>query len=63
VVEEKLRISMKTGKIENIETKDLLNTCKQVRPSTKEWFNTARNYALYANVSGIYDDILSYLKL
>lgn len=63
VVEEKLRASMKIGNIENIETKDMLNACKQVRPSTKEWFNTARNYALYANVSGIYDDILSYLKL
>ena len=63
VVEEKLRASMKTGNIETIETKDLLNACKNVRPSTKEWFNTARNYALYANVSGIYDDILSYLKL
>jgi len=63
VVEEKLRVSMKTGKIENITTKDLLNACKQVRPSTKEWFNTARNYALYSNTSGIYDDILAYLKL
>jgi transitional endoplasmic reticulum ATPase len=34
-----------------------------VRPSTKEWFNTARNYALYSNTSGIYDDIKNYLNL
>lgn len=63
VVEDKLRVSMKTGKVEPIATKDLLGTCKKVRPSTKEWFNTARNYALYSNVSGIYDDIKDYLKL
>lgn len=63
VVEDKLRASMKTGKVEPIATKDLLGTCKKVRPSTKEWFNTARNYALYSNVSGIYDDIKDYLKL
>lgn len=62
-VEEKLRRSMKSGKVEVIETSDLLAQCKKVRPSTKEWFNTAKNYALYANVSGLYDDIISYLKL
>ena len=63
VVEDKLRVSMKTGKVEQISTKDLLGTIKKVRPSTREWFNTARNYALYSNVSGIYDDIKTYLKL
>ena len=34
-----------------------------VRPSTSEWFATARNYALYANQGGAYDDVLEYLKL
>ena len=34
-----------------------------VKPTTKEWFATARNYALYANQGGVYDDILKYLKL
>ena len=63
VTEEKLRSAMQSGKIEKIQTKDLLSACKKIRPSTKEWFNTARNYALYSNTSGIYDDILRYLKL
>ena len=62
-IEEKLRQSMKTGKIEAISTKDLLKAAKKVRPSTKEWFNTAKNYALYSNSSGMYDDIVNYLKL
>jgi transitional endoplasmic reticulum ATPase len=34
-----------------------------LRPSTKEWFASARNYALYSNQGGTYDDILKYLKL
>jgi hypothetical protein len=29
----------------------------------RDWFDTARNYALYANQSGLYDDILAHLKL
>lgn len=62
-IEEKLRESFKTGIPEPIETKDLLKALKKVIPSTKEWFTTARNYALYSNESGLYDDILKYLNI
>jgi len=62
-IEEKLRIAMKSGKVEPIRTKEIIAQIKRVRPSTKDWFNTARNYALYSNNSGIYDDIVDYLKL
>jgi transitional endoplasmic reticulum ATPase len=41
----------------------LLGRLKQIKPSTSQWFASARNYALYANEGGIYDDILDYLKL
>ncbi|WP_295769129.1 AAA family ATPase [uncultured Mucilaginibacter sp.] len=61
--EEKLRQSMRSGKIEKITQADVVNAIKKVRPSTKEWFNTARNYALYSNTSGMYDDIKAYLNL
>ncbi|HEX2513327.1 MAG TPA: AAA family ATPase [Chloroflexota bacterium] len=44
-------------------TRDLQGALGTVRPSTKEWFATARNYALYANQGGAYDDVLAYLKL
>ncbi|MEJ7659965.1 MAG: hypothetical protein WKG07_10250 [Hymenobacter sp.] len=44
-----------------IEQSDLLDAAKLVKPSTKEWFATARNYALYSNEGGLYDDILVYL--
>ncbi len=62
-VERKLQQAIQSGKPTPITTKDLLTACKQVRPSTKEWFATARNHALYSNQGGVYDDILQYLKI
>lgn len=61
--EEKLTESMNKGAIQPITTKDLLKAVKQHRATTLEWFSSARNYALYANESGLYDDILKYLKI
>jgi transitional endoplasmic reticulum ATPase len=62
-VEEKLRAAMKTGKLAPLATRDLLDAAKKHRPTTRDWFESARNYALYANQSGLYDDILEYLKI
>lgn len=62
-IEGKLRESFDTGVPQPIQSKDLLTALKNVKPSTREWFTTARNYALYSNESGLYDDILAYLKL
>jgi transitional endoplasmic reticulum ATPase len=62
-IEEKLRESFEKGVPKPLQTKDLMASLKQVKPSTKEWFNTARNYAIYANDSGLYDEILEYLKI
>ena len=62
-VEEKLRESMSKGTVQVLTTKDLLAAAKQHRPTTSEWFASARNYALYSNESGLYDDILKYLKI
>ena len=62
-VEEKLRESFEKGVAQPIQNKDLQSALKKIKPSTKEWFNTARNYALYANDSGLYDEILDYLKI
>ncbi|OUJ73079.1 ATP-binding protein [Hymenobacter crusticola] len=62
-IEARLRESMKLGRPLPIEQNDLLNAAKQVRASTKEWFATAKNYALYSNEGGVYDDILVYLGI
>lgn len=60
-VERKLSEALKSGKPEPLTQKDLLQAARTVLPSTKEWFATAKNYALYANQAGLYDDILRYL--
>lgn len=62
-VEDKLTHSIETGELQPITTKDLLRAVKVHKPTTQEWFSSARNYALYANESGLYDDILKYLKI
>lgn len=62
-VEYKLEESLQKGSIEKITTKDLLRAAKEQKPTTGEWFSTAKNHALYANENGLYDDILTYLKL
>ncbi len=59
--ESKLEIALETGEIQPINTKDLVQAIKLHRPTTTDWFNTAKNYALYSNQSGMYDDILKYL--
>jgi len=62
-VEAKLREAMKAGVPKPLTTKDFLNAASAVKPSTREWFSTARNYALYSNQDGVYDDILKHLKI
>jgi SpoVK/Ycf46/Vps4 family AAA+-type ATPase len=62
-IESKLKQAMKTGKPTPLTTSDLAAAAAALKPTTKEWFSTARNHALYANQGGIYDDILKYLKL
>ncbi len=61
-IEEKLRDAMKTGIPEPMTTKDLVKAAGMHKATTREWFTTARNYALYANESGLYDEILKYTK-
>jgi SpoVK/Ycf46/Vps4 family AAA+-type ATPase len=62
-VEEKLRKAFAGGSIAPLATGDLLAAIKKHRPTTADWFSAARNYALYANADGLYDEILSYLDL
>ncbi|MCS3795555.1 AAA family ATPase [Niastella sp. OAS944] len=62
-IELKLESSFADGVPKPIETKDLLNAVKKHKASTQEWFTTAKNFAMFANDSGLYDDILSYLKI
>ena len=62
-VDRKLQEAIKTGRPSPITTADLLAVVKKTRPTTGEWFTTAKNHALYSNEGGMYDDILEHLKI
>ncbi len=62
-IEAKIQEAVKTGKMLPLKTKDLLNAAKRHKPTTKEWAAAARNYVLYANQGGEYDEVREYLGL
>jgi SpoVK/Ycf46/Vps4 family AAA+-type ATPase len=62
-IEQKLESSFSDGIPKPLETNDLINALRKHKPSTQEWFSTAKNFAMFANDSGIYDDILTYMKI
>lgn len=62
-IERKLEKAFIDGIPKPLNTKDISQAIKKLKPSTKEWFGSAKNYALYSNDGGLYDDILSYLKI
>lgn len=53
----------KGGEMVPITGINLIKAAKSLRPSSKKWFESAKNYALYANQDGLYDEILKYLKI
>lgn len=61
--EQALAEAMKRGSMVPMTGKSLIQAAKDVKPSTRKWFESAKNHALYANQSGFYDDVLVYLGL
>lgn len=62
-IEQKLETSFSDGIPKPLQTNDLMDALKKHKPSTQEWFSTAKNFAMFANDSGLYDDILTYMKI
>jgi AAA+ superfamily predicted ATPase len=60
--ENALEQSVQTGVVRPITAADFKEGLRQVRPSTRPWFETARNFVLFANESGAYDDLMAYMK-
>lgn len=60
-IEARLRDAVKSGRVKPLVEGDILAAVKKHRPTTREWFDTARNHALYANQGGLYDDVLNFL--
>lgn len=57
-----IKKSMETNAIIPLNTHYFMQALNDSKATTLEWLNTAKNYATYANESGIYDEILEYLK-
>jgi len=54
--------SVVTGRELPVNDALLLAALSDLRPSTRPWLETARNYAVYANEGGTYDDLLEHLQ-
>ncbi|MDG4828806.1 AAA family ATPase [Solwaraspora sp. WMMD1047] len=54
--------SIRTGEVRMIEQRDFDRAVREIRPSTRAWFDAARNVAMFANEGGVYDDLVAYLK-
>lgn len=54
--------TMRSGQVRQLAAADLTAAIKRVRPTTLEWFATAKNFSTYANESGQYDEVVEYLR-
>jgi SpoVK/Ycf46/Vps4 family AAA+-type ATPase len=61
-IEVALAESLRGGAVRAVTTADLRAAQKKTRPTTVEWFSTAKNFATYANETGQFDEVLEYLK-
>jgi SpoVK/Ycf46/Vps4 family AAA+-type ATPase len=61
-VEAALERSIAQGGVSPVTKADLLAALREIRPSIHAWFETARNYVLYANEHGEYDELARYLR-
>ena len=57
-----LQRSLGSGQASPVDQRDVDRARKEVRPSTRPWFEVAHNYALYANEGGQYDDLLRHIR-
>jgi transitional endoplasmic reticulum ATPase len=62
-IERSLARAMQEGRVIPLTTDDLLRAAKDVKPSTRAWFDSAKNYAMYSNQGGFYDDVLEFLGI
>ncbi len=60
--EQALEDSMASGTPRPISPADFDAALADVKPSTRPWFESARNYARFANEGGVYDELLAYMK-
>ncbi|GGD84746.1 ATP-binding protein [Paenibacillus nasutitermitis] len=57
-----LHRSLKAGSIQPITNEDLTQSLKNRKPTTLEWFQTAKNYATFSDSNKDYQVVLDYMK-
>ena len=60
--ESTLERAMKTGNVESITNRELKSALREIRPSIASWFETARNYVMFANAGGEFNDLAEYMQ-
>lgn len=61
-VERALHRSLETGELQPLSHGDLQESLKKRKPSTLEWFSTAKNYATFSDVNQDYEHVLTYIQ-
>jgi AAA+ superfamily predicted ATPase len=62
-VEFAMEDSLTSGRVRPVGMNDFKKALKEIKPSTRAWFEVARNYAMFANDGGTYDELLDYLRV
>ena len=62
MAEQAMEDSILSGEARPIRKSDGKKALKEVKATTRPWFETARNFALFANEGGLYDDLIDYLR-
>ena len=60
--EQAMSDSIRQGSVRPISQADILDAVRTVQPSIGPWVETARNFATYSNDTGMYDELVDYLK-
>ncbi|MCI0606149.1 AAA family ATPase [bacterium] len=55
--------SLKQNQARAITMSDFKKALKEVKSTARSWFEIAKNYALFANEGGLYDDLVDYLRM
>jgi SpoVK/Ycf46/Vps4 family AAA+-type ATPase len=61
-VELAIEASLDAPEVQPVTMEHFKRAMKDVRPSIRPWLETAKNYALFANDGGVYDELLEYLR-
>ena len=60
--EQAFETAVDTGVVRPIGMTELTSALSDVRSTTSSWFETARNIVIFANQTGMYDELSAYMR-